>query len=180
LSNRTGLVGAVDARLIAARRGGQALALLFLDLDGFKIVNDTYGHAAGDRLLKMVANQLTRMLRPTDVAARIGGDEFVVLAEVQTQERAIAFGEQLIAAVATSYDLGDGMLASIGVSLGIAMAPEHGTSHNDLLAVADAALYEAKSNGKSRCCMASPQTNLAAMRRLHGANPVAARIGAAA
>jgi predicted signal transduction protein with EAL and GGDEF domain len=60
------------------------------------------------------------------------------------------------------------------------MAPEHGTDHVDLLAAADAALYEAKSNGKSRCCMASPQTNLAALRRLRGADPAAARIGAAA
>jgi diguanylate cyclase (GGDEF)-like protein len=178
LSNRTGLVDAVNARLIAARHGDKALALLFLDLDGFKAVNDTYGHAAGDRLLKMVADRLSRMLRSADAAARIGGDEFVVLAEALTHERAIELGQQLIAGVATSYDLGDGMSATVGVSVGIAMAPEHGTDHVDLLAAADAALYEAKSNGKSRCCMASPQTNLAALRRLRGAN--AARIGAAA
>jgi diguanylate cyclase (GGDEF)-like protein len=180
LSNRTGLVDAVDARLKAARHDDKALALLFLDLDGFKTVNDTYGHAAGDRLLKMVADRLSRMLRPADVAARIGGDEFVVLAEALTQERAIEIGHQLIAAVATSYDLGDGMSVTIGISVGIAMAPEHGTDHAEMLAAADAALYEAKSSGKSRCCMASPMTTLAALRRLHGAAPTGPSIGAAA
>jgi diguanylate cyclase (GGDEF)-like protein len=166
LSNRMGLIDAVDARLTAARRDNTALTLLFLDLDGFKAVNDTYGHAAGDHLLKMVADRLSRMLHATDVAARIGGDEFVVLSETLTHSQAIALGQRLIAAVSTSYDLGDGNAATIGVSIGIAMAPEHGTDCADLLAVADAALYEAKSRGKSRCCMASPMTNVAALHRL--------------
>lgn len=168
LSNRTGLVAAVETRLAATRHSGEALALLFLDLDGFKNVNDTYGHAAGDRLLTMVADRLRRMLLASDVAARIGGDEFVVLAEGLTQERAVALGEHLIAAIATSYDLGDGISATVGVSVGIAMAPEHGKEFADLLAVADAALYEAKSSGKSRCCMATSETNLAALQRLQG------------
>lgn len=166
LSNRTGLTAAVDVRLATIRANGETLALFFLDLDGFKIVNDTYGHGTGDRLLAMVADRLRRMLLASDIAARIGGDEFVVLAEGLTPERALSLGEHLIAAIATSYDLGDGICASIGVSVGIAMAPEHGTEFTDLLAVADAALYEAKSRGKSRCCMASAATNLAALQRL--------------
>jgi diguanylate cyclase (GGDEF)-like protein len=144
------------------------MALLFLDLDGFKNVNDTYGHAAGDQLLKMAAERLQRVLRANDVAARIGGDEFVVLAENLSEERALALGVSLIGAIARSYDFGNGTSANIGVSVGIAMAPDHGTDFVDLLAVADAALYEAKTAGKSRCCMASALTNISALRRLHG------------
>lgn len=180
LSNRTGLIAAVETRLTAAQRDGETLALLFLDLDGFKSVNDTYGHAAGDRLLTMVADRLRRMLLAADVAARIGGDEFVVLADGLTHERAVALGEHLIAAIATSYDLGDGISISIGVSVGIAMAPEHGANFADLLAVADAALYEAKLGGKSRCCMASAETNLAALQRLRGNTGKPGPVGAAA
>lgn len=88
----------------------------------------------------------------------------------------------MITAITTSYDFGNGISVTIGVSVGIAMAPEHGTDFVDLLAVADAALYEAKSNGKSRCCMASTTTNLAALRRLQDTNtsPRAETIGAAA
>jgi diguanylate cyclase (GGDEF)-like protein len=176
LSNRAGLAHAVNSRLVA---GPDApLALLFLDLDGFKTVNDTHGHGDGDRLLKMVAERLSGLLRATDIAARVGGDEFVVLTEALTHDRAIAFAEGLIAAVANEYELADGVSATIGVSIGIAMAPEHGSDLTQLLAVADAALYEAKSSGKSRCCMASAMTNLAALRRLQGSSP--GRIGAAA
>jgi diguanylate cyclase (GGDEF)-like protein len=176
LSNRVELLDAIDARLKAAPNSEHALALLFLDLDGFKTVNDTYGHAAGDRLLKMVADRLRCALPTTDVAARIGGDEFVVLAADLTHEQAIDLGQRLIAAVATSYDLGDGMSAAIGVSVGIAMAPEHGGNLADLLGVADAALYQAKSSGKLRCRMASPM----ALRRPQGESTVAVQIGVAA
>ena len=161
------LLDAIDARLKATPRE-HALALLFLDLDGFKTVNDTYGHAAGDRLLKMVADRLRRVLPATDVAARIGGDEFVVLAADLSHEQAMDLGQQLITTVATSYDLGGGMSAAIGVSVGIAMAPEHGSNLADLLAVADGALYEAKSSGKLRCRMASTTADPAALRRPQG------------
>jgi diguanylate cyclase (GGDEF)-like protein len=166
LTNRAGLIGAVETKLTMSPDRDDALALLFLDLDGFKTVNDTFGHAAGDQLLMNVAESLRRQKRAGDIAARIGGDEFVVLAEGMTHERAIAFGEQLIAAVTGSYAVGNGKMATIGVSVGIAMAPEHGTCVEDLMAVADAALYEAKSNGKARWCMGSAVTNLAALQRL--------------
>lgn len=177
LSNRSGLAHAVEARFA---RGGDAFALLFLDLDGFKIVNDTYGHAGGDRLLRMVADRLSRVLGATDIAARIGGDEFVVLVDAATRTHADDLGRQLITAIATSYDLGDGISVSIGMSVGIAMAPEHGSDLLDLLTIADAALYEAKSSGKSRCCMATSMTNLAALRRLKDQRAGSAAVGAAA
>ena len=175
LSNRSGLTDAVHAK---RAQGEQVFALLFLDLDGFKTVNDTYGHAGGDRLLKMVAERLRHLLRTSDVAARIGGDEFVVLATASAQEDALELGRRLISAITASYDLGEGISVSIGVSAGIAMAPEHGNDLTDLLAVADAALYEAKTSGKSRCCMATPMSNLAALRRLK--SQVVSRVGAAA
>lgn len=180
LTNRTGLIDAVETKLKANSGDDGAFALLFLDLDGFKTVNDTFGHAAGDRLLKNVAESLHRQLRAGDVAARIGGDEFVVLAEDMTSDRAIALGEQLITAVTRSYTIGDSMTAAIGVSVGIAMAPEHGTCVEDLMAVADAALYEAKSNGKARWCMGSAAANLAALQRLRDKDVANRKISAAA
>jgi diguanylate cyclase (GGDEF)-like protein len=169
LLNREGLIEAVGGGLTAATGNGKPRALLFLDLDNFKGVNDTFGHAVGDRLLKAVADRLKRELSATDVAARIGGDEFVVLAAVLNHEQAMVQGQRLIGAIASTYPLGDGIAAAVGVSVGIAMAPEHGSDPEGLLVVADAALYEAKSGGKSQCCMASAMTNLAALRRLQAA-----------
>jgi len=166
LLNRRGLIEAVDAALTAAALDGKPLALLFLDLDDFKGVNDAFGHAVGDRLLKSVAGRLECELCEGDIAARIGGDEFVALVAVPTHEQAIAKGQALISAIACTYPLGEGVSAAVGLSVGIAMVPEHGTDPEGLLVIADAALYEAKSSGKSRCCMASPMSNLAALRRL--------------
>ena len=104
----------------------------------------------------------------------------MVLAEGMTPARAITLGEQLIAAVTRSYTIGDSMTASVGVSVGIAMAPEHGNCVEDLMAVADAALYEAKSNGKARWCMGSAATNLAALQRLRDKDVADREISAAA
>jgi diguanylate cyclase (GGDEF)-like protein len=165
LLNREGLIEAIDAELIAAAFDGAPRALLFLDLDNFKI-NDTFGHAVGDRLLEAVADRLKAELAAGDVAARLGGDEFVVLAIAQDSELAIERGERLIAAIADTYLLGEGISSVLGASIGIAMTPEHGSNAQDLLTAADASLYQAKSGGRSRCCMASPAASLAALRRL--------------
>jgi diguanylate cyclase (GGDEF)-like protein len=168
LLNRHGLVSTAETALSDARDHGRPLALLFLDLDGFKAINDTYGHGTGDRLLRMVADRLRRWLRPTDIAARIGGDEFVLLIEGLDEAHTLALAQDLIGAVGTSYDFGGGQSASVGLSIGIAMAPRHGSSIEELLTVADAALYRAKSQGKSRCCMASVTANVAALQRVSG------------
>jgi diguanylate cyclase (GGDEF)-like protein len=140
--------------------------LLFLDLDNFKTVNDTFGHVVGDRMLEAVAGRLQAELAQCDVAGRLGGDEFVVLAMAQNDEKAMQRGERLIAAIAVTYSLGEGISSALGASIGIAMAPEHGSNAQDLLTAADAALYEAKSGDRSRCCVASPAASLAALRRL--------------
>jgi diguanylate cyclase (GGDEF)-like protein len=165
LLNREGLIEAIDASLGAAAADGNPHALLFLDLDNFKTVNDTFGHAVGDRLLNAVAERLKGELAAGDVGARIGGDEFVVLAAAPTHELAMAKGERLISAIACTYSLGEGISAAVGASVGIAMTPEHGSHSHTLLAVADAALYEAKSSGRSQVCMASLTSCLAALRR---------------
>lgn len=144
LSNRVGLAAAVDAGLQTGSAHGGELAVLFLDLDNFKSVNDTYGHAAGDRLLKLAADRLRQSLRASDVAARIGGDEFVVLAKGLTGEQAMELSQRLTISISASYDLGDGVRATVGVSVGVALVPEHGADAEALLAVADEALYEAK------------------------------------
>lgn len=165
LLNRTGFVDALERKLRSAGHKKSA-TLLFLDLDSFKPINDTFGHQAGDRLLQLVAERLRHTLSAADVIARLGGDEFVVLADNLTAEQALAVGQRVIAAVTMSYELGEGVSGNVGVSIGLAMSPEHGTEAEMLLAMADAALYEAKSSGKSCCRMASVETNLAALRRL--------------
>ena len=148
LANRSGL-----SRAMEAGRDGD-LALLYLDLDGFKAVNDLHSHATGDRLLQQAAERLRRLLRSGDVAARIGGDEFVVVARGVARNQAQAFGERLIRELAHPYDLGGGLEGAIGVSGGVALVPDHGEELADLLDVADAALYSAKDLGKSRCVVA--------------------------
>lgn len=180
LWNRAGFVDALRAKL-ADNPGRKSFALLFLDLDHFKPVNDTFGHPAGDKLLTMVAESLCHIFPANDVIARMGGDEFLVLANDVTAEQALAIGHRIIRTVTMPYELGEGICVSLGVSVGIAMSPEHGTEAEVLLMIADAALYEAKSSGKSCCCMASAETNLAALRRLNSKNAAeASKTGVAA
>ncbi|MGO4667608.1 diguanylate cyclase domain-containing protein [Bosea sp. 2RAB26] len=154
LSNRSGLTKALDAHF--AREAGQKrLALIYLDLDGFKAVNDSYGHMAGDRLLQLVAERLRGMIRNGDLAARMGGDEFIVLSEQTEAAQLLGFGERLIREISRPYELDNKHEVTVGASVGIALAPEHGTDMMALLAAADSALYQAKSRGKSRCMIAS-------------------------
>ena len=169
LLNRAGFIDALGAGLRASRgdEGGH-LAILFVDLDDFKPVNDTFGHVAGDIVLKEVAARLSRILPARSAIARMGGDEFVVLADHATAEQALDVGRRIIEEITVPYQLDGGASTRVGASIGIALSPDHGTEVGELLAVADAALYEAKSSGKSRCCLASLETNLAALRRLRG------------
>jgi diguanylate cyclase (GGDEF)-like protein len=154
LSNRSNLTRLMDERLKGTSNGAPGFALFYLDLDGFKTVNDTRGHAAGDRVLQIVADKLNGFVRVSDVTARLGGDEFVVLVDDIAEADALAFGERLIAKIARAYDLGDGVSCEIGVSIGIACAPHHGRDTRSLLAAADGALYAAKAIGKCRVAMA--------------------------
>jgi diguanylate cyclase (GGDEF)-like protein len=132
------------------KRNGGAVTVMMLDLDKFKAVNDTLGHPAGDQLLVEVGQRLRSILRETDVPARLGGDEFAIIQEggPGQHEGAIALALRIINAVSQPFDL-NGQAASIGVSIGIAMAPEHGVEPEDLLKSADLALYNAKTNGRN-------------------------------
>ncbi|MBR0856440.1 GGDEF domain-containing protein [Bradyrhizobium liaoningense] len=169
LLNRAGFVEALGKRLGAG--ADRPFAVMFFDLDNFKPINDTFGHAAGDTVLKAVAARVRRALPDGAVVARMGGDEFVVLIDGLTADMALETGHRIIGEVAVSYDLGGEVRASVGASVGIAMAPDHGAAVEELLGIADAALYEAKSGGKSRCCLASVATNAAVLRRLQPSKP---------
>ncbi|MEO5337184.1 MAG: diguanylate cyclase [Magnetospirillum sp. WYHS-4] len=149
LPNRYLLKDRLGQALARAQRDGAKAALLFIDLDGFKPVNDTLGHEAGDLLLRGVAGRLADRIRSTDTAARVGGDEFVVaLADVKAVDDAGRLAQALIDELNRPFDL-DGSEVRIGASVGLALFPDHGASADDLHRAADAAMYEAKRGGKN-------------------------------
>ncbi|MFE1603165.1 diguanylate cyclase domain-containing protein [Methylobacterium sp. ID0610] len=152
LLNRPGLMAALDRELRPEAGSDRALALLYLDLDGFKAVNDRLGHAAGDALLRRVADRLVATLPDTCTAARLGGDEFVILAPGLSARAALRLGKRIIAALSEPYAFEGGNTARIGASIGIAGA--RGDSAERLLSAADAALYRAKAAGKGCCVLA--------------------------
>ena len=122
-------------------------ALLLLDLDRFKEVNDTLGHAAGDKLLRMVSERLRALLGKDDFAARLGGDEFAILHPVTGADDTAGLARRIIEALVAPYDL-EGHQANIGASIGISLAPADGTDPEALLRCADLALYRAKGQGR--------------------------------
>jgi diguanylate cyclase (GGDEF)-like protein len=154
LLNRNGLERAIEAKWMQRQSGTEQFALLYIDLDGFKAVNDRHGHAIGDRLLQKLSDRLKTLVRADDAAARVGGDEFVVFSEVSDRDGAVTFAERLIVDLSTPIELGDGLAPSVGACIGIALAPQHGRDMVSLLAAADVALYEAKARGRSSCIIA--------------------------
>jgi diguanylate cyclase len=157
LLNRNGLEHAIEAKWLQRQSGTEQFALLYIDLDGFKAVNDRHGHAIGDRLLQKLSERLKAVVRANDAAARIGGDEFVVFSEVGDRDGALTLAERIVVDLSRPIDLGDGLLAppSVGACIGIALAPQHGRDMVRLLAAADVALYEAKARGRSSCIIAA-------------------------
>jgi len=158
----------------AARANGR-LALLFLDLDGFKLINDTYGHSAGDEVLRLVGKRLLSRLRKADIVARIGGDEFaVVLSDIDQDSDVQITCDQLLQVINEPYQLG-GNQSFVTTSVGIAMFPDDGRDVPTLLKQADAAMYQAKERGKNRYAFYEPEMNrraearLALSRKLRGA-----------
>ncbi|HEY3681368.1 MAG TPA: bifunctional diguanylate cyclase/phosphodiesterase, partial [Bradyrhizobium sp.] len=139
-------------------RFGRPLALLLLDLDKFKDVNDTQGHLAGDQLLVEVGERLKSQIREIDVLARLGGDEFAIIQEggAEQHEGATALALRIIKAITRPFDLG-GLEANVGISIGIALAPLHGMESEELLRSADLALYDAKANGRNDCRIFRPE-----------------------
>lgn len=144
LSNRRHLEEQLRNALALFERYQTPFALLVLDVDGLKRVNDAHGHQAGDRILVQVAVALRRTLRSTDTAARVGGDEFCVLASNQTAEAAEPLGQRLADAVEAETKGGP----DVGVSIGVVSCPEHGDDTDALLEMADQAMYRAKAGGE--------------------------------
>ena len=149
LANRRLLTDRMAMALVHARRNKSAMALVFLDLDGFKHINDTLGHGVGDILLQMVAQRLLATVREEDTVARLGGDEFIVaLWHVSDGDYAATVALKVIEAVAQPYDI-EGKPISITVSAGVAVYPVHGEDAETLMKSADLALYQAKHAGKN-------------------------------
>ncbi|MEO1090731.1 MAG: EAL domain-containing protein [Pseudomonadota bacterium] len=147
LMTRDPFADAVERAVLDARREGSRLALLFIDLDHFKEVNDNFGHERGDRVLAIIASRFARAVRGHDLLARWGGDEFVCLLAIDADDRAIVdVAERLLAEVAVPIELPEATVA-VGASIGIARAPDDAQSGTALLSAADHALYEAKSQG---------------------------------
>jgi diguanylate cyclase len=150
LANRLLFSDRLDEELKRLSRTGGGLAILFLDLDRFKDVNDTYGHQAGDQLLKLTGRRLENLLRSTDTLARFGGDEFAIIQTgLRATEDAEILARRILDALTRPFDIADAPV-TIGVSIGVALAPEHGRDRETLMRLADAALYEAKSEGRNR------------------------------
>jgi diguanylate cyclase (GGDEF)-like protein/PAS domain S-box-containing protein len=154
LPNRVLLQDRLERSCVQHARHGTRFAVGFLDLDRFKAVNDTYGHDAGDLLLKRVARRLLAALRASDTVCRLAGDEFVLLfADVEHSEDLAPLVQKILASVAQPYRLGDGPespVVSVAASMGLALFPEHGQDPQTLMSHADKAMYAVKRGGRGR------------------------------
>ena len=165
LPNRALLEDHLQYALAQARRDQRQIAVLLLDLDGFKRVNDTLGHLVGDRLLRAVGERLRHSLRASDVVARFGGDEFAVVQTAISDPRAAAIlTSKLLDALARPFELcGETML--LAASAGVALFPEHGATPEALIEAADLALYRAKEEGRSKFRLFAPEMEARASQR---------------
>jgi diguanylate cyclase (GGDEF)-like protein len=166
MPNRMYLKDRLTQDLAHAHREHTRLAVLFLDLDRFKDVNDTLGHAAGDRLLKVVATRLRGCVREADMVARLGGDEFViVLGNVSAPRVAQIVAENMIRALSAPIDI-DGRETFVGASIGVTLYPDDGASSEELLRKADNAMYRAKNKGRGRYVFFEEQMNTEVLERM--------------
>ena len=149
LLNRRGFYQTVENILLRSDRSGKSLVLLYLDLDGFKRVNDSLGHDAGDRVLRWVSEQLKDCLHSFDILGRMGGDEFTALLELSFPEQAAKIAEKLIERLTINQQI-DGLEVVLGASIGIAIYPDCGSNLDGLLRAADIAMYEAKRAGRQQ------------------------------
>lgn len=159
LPNRRLMEAELTARLDEASRHDQQVAVVFIDLDNFKLINDTLGHHQGDRLIKAVSEALKREVRDTDVLSRFGGDEFVLLLFDFNGPKCI---EGLLHRLISTLDRGftlDGDSYQVTASFGISLFPDHGTTSVELMGNADAAMYQAKEKGKNSVCFYTPDIN---------------------
>jgi diguanylate cyclase (GGDEF)-like protein len=149
LPNRRALDERLEEEVTEARRSNYSFAVIMMDLDGFKAVNDTYGHSTGDELLKQVFSQMARGVRNTDFLARYGGDELtLILSQTDLTSAQIVADKILVGLKNVKFKLPDGKKFTLSLSGGIALYPVHGRTGSDLLRAADAALYQAKKHNR--------------------------------
>ena len=147
LANRILLMDRFRSAVERVKRSGKSFALLMVDLNDFKSINDRYGHAAGDAVLVTTANRLVGTVRASDTVARLGGDEFVLIIEsFEDPQELVHIGNKLMETLSNSITLDTGAVVHVGASVGLALYPAHGADMNDLLFVADQAMYECKSS----------------------------------
>jgi diguanylate cyclase (GGDEF)-like protein/PAS domain S-box-containing protein len=150
LSNRAEFEYQLEERMADANRNEISLALLYLDLDRFKAINDTHGHSAGDQVLTTVAERMRNCLRGSDLVARLGGDEFVIVLQGGDPRRAAALvAGKILQALARTIELEDGNTVQTGTSIGIAVYPDDSTRADELIKGADQAMYQAKTAGRN-------------------------------
>ena len=167
LPNRTSVQVEVDKCLIRAAEKHSRVALLYIDLDHFKHINDSLGHPAGDRLLRICAQRLRGRLRETDIVARLGGDEFlVVLNNVVDDDQIRWVTGMLQQLLSQPYDIGLNQELFVGVSIGVSVYPDHGADAIPLLSNAEVAMYHAKNSGRNHYCYYSSELTQAANDRL--------------
>lgn len=151
LPNRVLFYDRLNQAIARAHRDNELIAILYMDLDGFKLINDTLGHDTGDALLREAAKRIIGCIRDSDTVARMGGDEFtVILCNGRTAENVDRVARKIIDAIDTPFLLG-GKSCSVSVSIGISFYPNHGETPDQLVKIADAAMYLAKQSGKN-CC----------------------------
>lgn len=166
LPNRTLFNDRLTQALVISKRTRQRTVVLFLDLDEFKLINDTLGHAVGDQLLQSVAERLRSVVRVSDTVARAGGDEFVLLLQNVSQDENVGrFAEKIIQAVSVPFEVG-GQKLYITTSIGVAIAPGDGEDAENLLKNADNAMYRAKELGRNNFQLCTPSMNARARARL--------------
>ena len=157
LPNRTLLNDRLNKAIMDARRRGEKVGVFFLDLDRFKHINDTMGHTFGDLLLKEVAQRLKKSLRETDTVSRIGGDEFIIIATMQTEIKDVELvGKKVLRAMQARFELGHKSLFTT-TSIGVAVYPDHAGDAEKLMKYADTAMYKAKEAGRNGLRLYSPQ-----------------------
>ncbi|HLA31369.1 MAG: hypothetical protein A2Y50_10680 [Pseudomonadales bacterium RIFCSPLOWO2_12_59_9] len=157
--NRRLLVDRLAQSIIRSTRSGKSLAVCFLDLDGFKAINDQYGHATGDQLLVGVTENLKHVLRAEDTQARLGGDEFVLLlSDINSPEECALILERVLSAISSPIHVEDGLL-SVSASIGVSLYPDDNADADTLLRHADQAMYLAKESGKNRYHLFDPESD---------------------
>jgi diguanylate cyclase (GGDEF)-like protein/PAS domain S-box-containing protein len=166
LPNRILLRDRLTQALATARRQNQKTAVLFVDLDRFKVINDSFGHAAGDYLLQEATRRLTKVAREQDTVARLGGDEFIiVINNVKNTKNASIAAERFMDAMTSDF-LIQGQSVSVGCSVGISIFPDHAADTDSLIKNADTAMYCAKENGRNNYQIFTPNMNAHAVERL--------------